>query len=148
MKKLLKITLIILVTLSILAASLFFYKGNQSKMMPTVSTLNNNSLGICGKKPNCVSSYQDKEDTHYIKAKTIDPKKFPSLKIPENCKELNRTDVYIQAICTSKVFSFVDDVEFYFDTETSKLHYRSASRVGHSDMGANRKRIMQLIDQL
>jgi uncharacterized protein (DUF1499 family) len=37
---------------------------------------------------------------------------------------------------------YVDDVEFR-KTET-QVHVRSASRVGHSDMGANRKRVEAL----
>ena len=35
---------------------------------------------------------------------------------------------------------FVDDVEFYFPNE-SIIHVRSASRMGYSDLGVNRKRI-------
>jgi uncharacterized protein (DUF1499 family) len=36
---------------------------------------------------------------------------------------------------------FVDDVEFLLDEGKSVIHVRSASRVGHSDLGVNRKRI-------
>ena len=35
---------------------------------------------------------------------------------------------------------YVDDVEFYW-TEGGKVHLRSASRLGHSDLGVNRERI-------
>ena len=44
----------------------------------------------------------------------------------------------------SKVFRFVDDVEFYFPDKNSNellIHVRSASRIGYSDPGVNRKRI-------
>jgi uncharacterized protein (DUF1499 family) len=39
---------------------------------------------------------------------------------------------------------FVDDVEFLFDDTNKKIHVRSASRVGYSDMGVNRKRVEEL----
>jgi uncharacterized protein (DUF1499 family) len=36
---------------------------------------------------------------------------------------------------------FVDDVEFYLDADAKVIHVRSASRLGQSDLGVNRKRI-------
>ncbi|NJM58446.1 MAG: DUF1499 domain-containing protein, partial [Synechococcales cyanobacterium RU_4_20] len=36
---------------------------------------------------------------------------------------------------------YVDDVEFYADDATQTLHVRSASRLGKSDLGLNRKRL-------
>ena len=44
---------------------------------------------------------------------------------------------------TSKIFRFVDDVEFYFN-EPGIIHFRSASRIGHSDMGVNRHRMEKI----
>jgi len=38
---------------------------------------------------------------------------------------------------------FVDDVEFFFP-DTAVIHMRSASRVGYSDFGANRKRLEKI----
>ena len=65
----------------------------------------------------------------------------------KRCKIKVVEDNYIRAEFTSKVFRFVDDVEFYFPDTKSKetiIHVRSASRVGHSDFGVNRKRIEQI----
>lgn len=45
------------------------------------------------------------------------------------------------AIFTSKFFGFVDDLECRIDQANHTIHLRSASRVGHSDFGANRKRV-------
>jgi uncharacterized protein (DUF1499 family) len=36
---------------------------------------------------------------------------------------------------------FVDDVEFLLDDSAKVIHVRSASRLGESDLGVNRKRI-------
>jgi len=48
---------------------------------------------------------------------------------------------YVHATYTSRVFRFIDDVEFLFDEEKHLIQVRSASRKGYSDFGANRKRI-------
>ena len=48
---------------------------------------------------------------------------------------------YLRAEFKSRVFGFVDDVEFFADGTTGTLHFRSASRVGQSDLGANRRRM-------
>lgn len=48
---------------------------------------------------------------------------------------------YLYAEYTSKLMGYVDDVEFYLPPDEKIIHVRSASRLGHSDLGANRKRI-------
>ena len=48
---------------------------------------------------------------------------------------------YLYAEYTSALLGFVDDVEFYFPRGANIIHVRSASRLGHSDFGVNRKRI-------
>ena len=58
---------------------------------------------------------------------------------------------YIRVEFISNVFRFVDDVEFYFPETKEKeiiIHIRSASRIGHSDFGVNRKRIEQIRSKL
>ena len=49
---------------------------------------------------------------------------------------------YIAATYSTPLMRFVDDVEFRRDGLVWQV--RSASRVGHSDMGANRKRVGKL----
>lgn len=51
---------------------------------------------------------------------------------------------YLHVECTSAWFRFVDDVEFLIDTDAGVIHVRSASRVGHSDLGVNRSRVEQI----
>ena len=51
------------------------------------------------------------------------------------------TDDYIHAEATSRIFRFVDDVEFFVDRGAKVIHFRSASRVGRSDMGVNLMRL-------
>jgi len=110
----------------------------------------NGRLAECPPTPNCVSSFA--EDAEH----QISPLQFSSTpeQLTQNLKNiLHETagariiitwDHYIRAEFTSKVFRFVDDVEFLLDPQTQTLHFRSASRVGHSDLGVNRKRIETL----
>jgi uncharacterized protein (DUF1499 family) len=48
---------------------------------------------------------------------------------------------YLDAEYASALMGFVDDVEFYFPPTGKIIHVRSASRLGYSDLGVNRKRI-------
>ena len=43
--------------------------------------------------------------------------------------------------CRSRIFRFVDDVDFRFDDEARVIHFRSASRLGRRDFGVNRERM-------
>lgn len=51
---------------------------------------------------------------------------------------------YVAATFTSTVFGFVDDVELRADEDAGVVHVRSASRVGYSDLDANRDRVEAL----
>ena len=48
---------------------------------------------------------------------------------------------YLYAEYASALMGFVDDVEFFFPPGGHIIHVRLASRLGHSDLGVNRKRI-------
>jgi len=104
-------------------------------------------LAPCPASPNCVSS-QSREKEH-----AIEPILFTG-EVAKAHEELERvifgmkrsviiaeTDNYIHAEFTSALFRFVDDVEFWFDEKGSQIHVRSASRLGYSDLGVNRKRV-------
>ena len=53
----------------------------------------------------------------------------------------------IQARFSSRLLRFVDDVTFYV-REDGMVEVRSASRVGYWDLGANRRRVESLREQL
>jgi uncharacterized protein (DUF1499 family) len=57
-------------------------------------------------------------------------------------------DRYVHAEFRSRIFRFVDDVEFVLDDQHALLHMRSASRVGYYDFGANRRRLKSIADRL
>ena len=55
---------------------------------------------------------------------------------------------FLHAEFRSAVFRFVDDVEAVADAVAGVIHIRSAARVGHSDMGVNRRRVGEIRDRL
>ncbi len=55
---------------------------------------------------------------------------------------------YLAAEVRSALFRFVDDVELAFDDDAKVIHFRSASRIGYSDLGVNRKRMQRIREAL
>lgn len=108
----------------------------------------NGRLNPCPDSPNCVTSFAEGE-RHAIEPLQADLEEIRSL-----IGELNNADVvesaenYLRAEFTTRLIGFVDDVEFLHYPEEGVTHVRSASRVGYSDLGANRQRIERLRQRL
>lgn len=103
-------------------------------------------LAPCPDSPNCVCSHS--HDSHRIEPLTYQDdlanskEQFKQLILSERGYQLvHEQPDYLHFEFTSAFFKFVDDVEFYFDGHSQMIHVRSASRIGHYDFGANRKRI-------
>jgi len=113
--------------------------------MSPVLGLVEGKLKSCPSSPNCVVSYET-DDSHYVEAIDGGVDAFEVLKRflagQSNVELVSESSNYIHATFTSTLFQFVDDLELYLDGD--KVHVRSASRVGYSDMNANRKRIETL----
>jgi uncharacterized protein (DUF1499 family) len=107
-------------------------------------------LAACPKSPNCVST-QSSDEEHRIDAisytSSLDEARDRVEKIvrgmPRSRVVVLERD-YMHVECTSRIFRFVDDVEFWFDDSNKVIHFRSASRVGYSDLGVNRKRMEEI----
>ena len=116
--------------------------------MPDNLGVTDNQLTPCPTSPNCVSSRAGDHKDHAIAPLTYsEPFAEARQRLLDTIRSMKRTTIitaderYIHAELRSRLFRFVDDVEFYFDDQASIIHVRSASRVGHSDLGVNRKRI-------
>jgi uncharacterized protein (DUF1499 family) len=59
----------------------------------------------------------------------------------ERTKIVTETENYLYVEFTSALMGFVDDVEFYLNKDKNAIEVRSASRLGESDLGVNRKRV-------
>ncbi|MCG3862457.1 MULTISPECIES: DUF1499 domain-containing protein [unclassified Photobacterium] len=106
----------------------------------------------CGKKPNCVST-QDQRDDFTVSPFTLTAKgmkdwqgiKQAALSLP-GTKITDESHHYLHVEATSKIFRFTDDLEI--KQVDDHLNVRSASRVGYSDFGVNRKRVEAFRNQL
>jgi uncharacterized protein (DUF1499 family) len=98
-------------------------------------------LADCPDSPNCVSSFETRE-SHYIEPITANLAAVQQALLGlANVNIVKVESNYLYAEFTSSLIGFVDDVEFFYDSTADIIHVRSASRVGYSDMGVNRKRI-------
>jgi uncharacterized protein (DUF1499 family) len=114
---------------------------------PTNLGVNSGKLAPCPSSPNCVSS-QSEDVEHKIEPltyKSSPQQAMANLKTAienmERTKMIAENDNYLYAEFTSKLMGYVDDVEFYLDPTINIIHVRSASRLGKSDLGVNRKRV-------
>ena len=104
----------------------------------------------CPKSPNCVSTLTNQADKHMPPIPcSIDPIRVAGLiknlmSEVKRCELIEENSNYLHFLITSSFLRFKDDVEFYIDQENQLIHFRSASRVGYSDLGVNRKRMTQL----
>jgi uncharacterized protein (DUF1499 family) len=115
--------------------------------MPRDLGARNGRLADCPNSPNCVSSFaRDKQ--HGIEALEVvgDPEAawtalravlegMPRMEI------VGSAPGYLHAVQTSRLMRYRDDLELLLDAPASRIHVRSASRVGYGDMGVNRARV-------
>jgi len=98
-------------------------------------------------KPNCVSSQADPADSqHYVAPIGFAGDKATAMKkLRDVIGDMPRVEIvdsrpdYLYAEFSTKLMGYVDDVEFYCDGKA--IQVRSASRLGYSDLGVNRKRV-------
>ncbi|HIF76017.1 MAG TPA: DUF1499 domain-containing protein [Porticoccaceae bacterium] len=101
----------------------------------------NGRLTTCPKSPNCVSSYESDEE-HGIDALNASLAQIEEVLLRlDEANIVNAASNYLYAEFTSRIMGYVDDVEFLYDQSAGVTHVRSASRLGQSDLGANRNRI-------
>lgn len=142
-----KTALLLVLALLLLGAGLFAWQGQVSRQSAPRLDLVEGRLRPCPDTPNCVGSESAEGD------RRIDPLPYrggdraaSERALAAALAGLGRATIhrrqgdYWHATQTSALFGFVDDLEFRFDDRAGHVHLRSASRVGHSDLGANRKR--------
>jgi uncharacterized protein (DUF1499 family) len=116
----------------------------------SVTGIQNGRLMPCPESPNCVSSYET-DSSHFTEALTYagplgkarDAVVLILARMPE-AGIVTSGDDYIHAEFRSRIFKFVDDVEFQFLETPKVIHVRSASRVGYSDLGVNKQRMEKI----
>ncbi|MEN9519087.1 MAG: hypothetical protein RLZZ381_1675 [Cyanobacteriota bacterium] len=124
---------------------MFNFKGTK----PNNLGVKDGKLAACPGTPNCVNSQSDDAQAK-IEA-------LPAVSIAEIKKVVDgmegstiieENNNYLYAEFKSKLMGYVDDVEFYLDSNTNSVQVRSASRLGKSDLGVNRKRVEEIRSKL
>ena len=154
-------TLIVLISSLILPTAAWAIPSSQIAALPIVKNIfashapdnlgvNEGHLSSCPDSPNCVLS-QNADDAHLIAPivydTDLDTARETLLKIltvVPRTQVVEKKDNYILAQSESRLMGFVDDLEFYFPQDENVIHLRSASRLGESDLGVNRRRLEQI----
>jgi uncharacterized protein (DUF1499 family) len=107
-------------------------------------------MAPCPESPNCVSS-EAADAAHAVapfELAVAPGRAWAAAR--EAVAELPRTRIaeeragYLRAVCRSRLLRFADDLELELRTDPDRIAVRSASRVGYSDLGVNRRRVESL----
>src|SRR4029077_16577595 len=107
-------------------------------------------LAPCPRTPNCVSTQAPPGPQHMDPIPYSGPLAAARARMLQILRDHPRTRIvredplYLKAECRSAIFRFVDDVELAFDDGAKRIDFRSASRLGRSDFGVNRKRMEEI----
>lgn len=111
-----------------------------------------NTFHACPQSPNCVSTMANEKDEEHYFAPLVYQGSLAQAQqqletliagLPRH-KLIKKEHHYWHYTFHSRVFHFVDNVEFYFPPRQKVIHMRSAAEMGYSDMGVNRERLKQL----
>ena len=107
-------------------------------------------LTNCPTSPNCVVS-QGGDETHaiapipyHVDLEQDRETLLKVLTVVPRTTIVEQTDNYIRVESESRIMGFIDDAEFYFPADRQVIEIRSASRLGESDLGVNRRRLEQI----
>ncbi len=110
--------------------------------------LHDGRLSPCPGSPNCVSSEEGADAGHAMPPWTFagDPGEAMAVLAglvgaAARARVVDTAAGYLHAEFRTPVIGFIDDVEFRFDPASGSVRFRSASRLGYSDLGVNRRRM-------
>lgn len=107
-------------------------------------------LAPCPERPNCVST---EADDRLHRMRPIPFRGAPDFALERMATVIadqpratlrHREPGWLHAEFRSRVFGYIDDVDIEVDAEAGVLRFRSASRLGHWDLGVNRRRMKRL----
>ena len=143
-------------TLALIAACIFVVVGLVLALFRLTATrpanlgVHGGRLAPCPDSPNCVCT-QDADETHRIEPLTYTGSAEQAmarlqavLAVRPRLRIATQTENYLHVEFTSRLFRFVDDVEFLLDHEAKTIHFRAAARAGRSDLGVNRRRMEEI----
>lgn len=110
-------------------------------------------LAGCPDRPNCISTRAERPEQSIAPFLVEDAPKDALATLETIIESMPRSQIvssrehYLHAEFRSRIFGFVDDVEFLIDESEGAIHFRAAARVGHSDLGVNRSRMEKIREQ-
>jgi len=140
-----KILLLLLASVIVLLIGLRLLFGHFN--MGSQALRINDTLQPCPESPNChmVSvNIADSENQGELMERLLE-----SVNSMPGSRVMQKTSNYLHVVFTSTLLGFKDDLECLVETTiegSTTLHCKSASRVGYSDFGINRKRVDQLLE--
>ncbi|MEM1433936.1 MAG: DUF1499 domain-containing protein [Pseudomonadota bacterium] len=106
-------------------------------------------MAPCGALPNCYRSGAAQPPWHLADASLAGWQAFMAeLRLRERWSLITEADGYVHFLVRTPLLRFADDVEFRLALPAGTVSYRSASRLGISDLGANRQRLEALAAEL
>lgn len=121
---------------------------------PDTLGVRDGKLAPCPESPNCVSTEASDEghatDPFVLKlpAEQAWPRVREAVEALPGTVVVRATGDYLHAESTTPLMRYVDDLELLLQADRGRIAVRSASRIGWSDMGANRERVWQLRREL
>ncbi|MFT5819440.1 MAG: hypothetical protein ACI8ZM_000664 [Crocinitomix sp.] len=113
-------------------------------------TQNKTPLKPCPNSPNCVSTVETKarkrmNPLHFKGDQEASKAKLKEIiLIIEGASLIVEDSTYLLFEFSTSVGKYIDDVAFYFEQSTQLIHFRSASRKGYGDFGANKRRMKKI----
>lgn len=121
------------------------------KKEPAIGLVNG-QLSACPKTPNCVSTNQEDLNRYMLPVNyeglTLEQAKAILREVLATLPKLSVVKdegVYLHAEAQTMIFEYTQDVEFLFDEAAKELHFKSASRVGYTDFGSNKRRMQSVV---
>lgn len=130
--------------MTLLAAILAACAGERPKNLG----VKDGGLAACPSSPNCVSSFAAEEGHRIAPFSFNDEPAVAFARLTQMIRQRSDATIieersnYLRVELRTTLF--VDDAEFLLDGEKKVIHLRSASRLGYSDLGKNRRRVEEI----
>ncbi|AEV35097.1 protein containing DUF1499 [Pseudovibrio sp. FO-BEG1] len=118
----------------------------QNSKVPEYVGVHDGQFAPLPNSPNAVSSQAQDASRHVEPLPMLATFGATQAALTNTLEEMGKNKIskvdgpYLHAVFTSAQMGYNDDVELWIDEQDRVVHYRSQSRVGYSDMGANRAR--------
>lgn len=141
-----KVTIAVVIGVTLAIGLYFAFLSVLSRKQPVLG-LEDGKLLPCPGTPNCVCSEYPKSPGYVSSLPVTANEAWDKIKqvvVTMGGEIMTEKTGYLRASFTTRLFRYVDDVELRLDKNHQVIHIRSASRVGHSDMGLNKKRVARM----